>query len=205
MNPATDVPGLRVSYGTHTVLDGLDLEVAPGEVFALLGPNGAGKTTAISVLTTLLAATAGTVRVAGQDVASAAVEVRRRIALTGQSAAVDDMLTAQENLVMLGRLSGLSPRSARIRADELLAGFSLTDRASKRVKISSSIFTSSVGDVRSESCVKFTRSANSTVTSSKRSGTARSCSINCSAMRFGNTLSSSASLLASARSVCVTA
>ncbi|MGN7978017.1 ATP-binding cassette domain-containing protein [Microbacterium sp. 22195] len=134
MNPAIDVRGLRVSYGTHTVLDGLDLEVAPGEVFALLGPNGAGKTTAISVLTTLLAATAGTVRVAGQDVASAAVEVRRRIALTGQSAAVDDMLTAQENLVMLGRLSGLSPRSARIRADELLARFSLTDAASKRVK-----------------------------------------------------------------------
>ena len=134
MNPAIDVRGLRVSYGTHTVLDGLDLEVAPGEVFALLGPNGAGKTTAISVLTTLLAATAGTVRVAGHDVASAAVEVRRRIALTGQSAAVDDMLTAQENLVMLGRLSGLSPRSARIRADELLARFSLMDAASKRVK-----------------------------------------------------------------------
>ncbi|MGQ7310996.1 ATP-binding cassette domain-containing protein [Microbacterium arabinogalactanolyticum] len=134
MTPAIDVRGLRVSYGTHTVLDGLDLEVAPGEVFALLGPNGAGKTTAISVLTTLLAATSGTVRVAGHDVASAAVEVRRRIALTGQSAAVDDMLTAQENLVMLGRLSGLSPRSARIRADELLARFALTDAASKRVK-----------------------------------------------------------------------
>lgn len=134
MTPAIDVRGLRVSYGTNTVLDGLDLEVAPGEVFALLGPNGAGKTTAISVLTTLLAATAGTVRVAGHDVATAAVEVRRRIALTGQSAAVDDMLTAQENLVMLGRLSGLSPRSARIRADELLARFALTDAASKRVK-----------------------------------------------------------------------
>lgn len=134
MTPAIDVRGLRVSYGTNTVLDGLDIEVAPGEVFALLGPNGAGKTTAISVLTTLLAATAGTVRVAGHDVATAAVEVRRRIALTGQSAAVDDMLTAQENLVMLGRLSGLSPRSARIRADELLARFALTDAASKRVK-----------------------------------------------------------------------
>jgi len=134
MTPAIDVRGLRVAYGTHTVLDGLDLEVAPGEVFALLGPNGAGKTTAISVLTTLLAATSGTVRVAGHDVASAAVEVRRRIALTGQSAAVDDMLTAQENLVMLGRLSGLSPRSAHIRADELLARFALADAASKRVK-----------------------------------------------------------------------
>ncbi|MFE6995793.1 ATP-binding cassette domain-containing protein [Microbacterium sp. NPDC057659] len=134
MNPAIDVRGLRVSFGTHTVLDGLDLEVAPGEVFALLGPNGAGKTTAISVLTTLLAATAGTVRVAGHDVASEPVEVRRRIALTGQSAAVDDMLTATENLVMLGRLSGLHPRAARERAGELLTRFSLTDAASKPVK-----------------------------------------------------------------------
>ncbi|UJP09006.1 ATP-binding cassette domain-containing protein [Microbacterium sp. KUDC0406] len=134
MNPAIDVRDLRVSFGTHTVLGGLDLEVAPGEVYALLGPNGAGKTTAISVLTTLLAATSGTVRVAGHDVASDPVEVRRRIALTGQSAAVDDMLTAAENLVMLGRLSGLSPRSARARADELLARFSLTDAAAKRVK-----------------------------------------------------------------------
>ncbi|MFC4140000.1 MULTISPECIES: ATP-binding cassette domain-containing protein [unclassified Microbacterium] len=134
MTPAIDVRGLRVSFGAHTVLDGLDLEVAPGEVFALLGPNGAGKTTAISVLTTLLTATAGTVRVAGHDVSSEPVEVRRRIALTGQSAAVDDMLTAAENLVMLGRLSGLHPRAARERADELLARFSLTDAADKRVK-----------------------------------------------------------------------
>jgi ABC-2 type transport system ATP-binding protein len=134
MNPAIDVRGLRVSFGTHTVLDGLDLEVAPGEVFALLGPNGAGKTTAISVLTTLLTATAGTVRVAGHDVASEPVEVRRRIALTGQSAAVDDMLTATENLIMLGRLSGLHPRAARERAVELLARFSLTDAATKPVK-----------------------------------------------------------------------
>ncbi|REJ04945.1 ATP-binding cassette domain-containing protein [Microbacterium bovistercoris] len=134
MSPAIDVRGLRVSFGAHTVLDGLDLEVAPGEVFALLGPNGAGKTTAISVLTTLLAATAGTVRVAGHDVSSAPVEVRRRIALTGQSAAVDDMLTATENLVMLGRLSGLTPRAARDRAAELLARFSLSDAADKRVK-----------------------------------------------------------------------
>ncbi|MFE6735544.1 ATP-binding cassette domain-containing protein [Microbacterium sp. NPDC057650] len=134
MNPAIDVRGLRVSFGTHTVLDGLDLEVAPGEVFALLGPNGAGKTTAISVLTTLLDATAGSVRVAGHDVASEPVEVRRRIALTGQSAAVDDMLTATENLVMLGRLSGLPPRAARERAAELLDRFSLTDASMKPVK-----------------------------------------------------------------------
>ncbi|WP_353115558.1 ATP-binding cassette domain-containing protein [Microbacterium sp.] len=134
MTPAIDVQGLQVSYGPHAVLSGLDLTVAPGEVYALLGPNGAGKTTAISVLTTLLTPTAGTVRVAGFDVATQQVEVRRRIALTGQSAAVDDMLTAVENLVMLGRLSGLGTRRARERATELLERFSLTDAASRRVK-----------------------------------------------------------------------
>ncbi|MGB4136346.1 MAG: ATP-binding cassette domain-containing protein, partial [Microbacterium sp.] len=91
-------------------------------------------TTAISVLTTLITASAGSARVAGFDVATQPVEVRRRIALTGQSAAVDDMLTATENLVMLGRLSGLSPRAARGRAAELLERFALTDAAAKRVK-----------------------------------------------------------------------
>lgn len=134
MTPAIDVRDLHVSYGANTVLSGLDLTVAPGEVFALLGPNGAGKTTTISVLTTLSAPTAGSATVAGFDVATDAVEVQRRIALTGQSAAVDDMLTATENLVMLGRLSGLSPREARERAGGLLERFSLTDAASRRVK-----------------------------------------------------------------------
>jgi ABC-2 type transport system ATP-binding protein len=134
MNPAIDVRDLHVSYGTNTVLSGLDLTVSPGEVFALLGPNGSGKTTTISVLTTLSAPTSGSATVAGFDVATQPVEVQRRIALTGQSTAVDNMLTATENLVMLGRLSGLSPREARQRAGALLERFSLTDAASRRVK-----------------------------------------------------------------------
>jgi ABC-2 type transport system ATP-binding protein len=134
MIPAIDVRDLHVSYGAQSVLTGLDLTVASGEVFALLGPNGAGKTTTISVLTTLSAPTGGSARVAGFDVATDPVEVQRRIALTGQSAAVDDMLTATENLVMLGRLSGLPPRAARARAGELLERFSLTDVSARRVK-----------------------------------------------------------------------
>jgi ABC-2 type transport system ATP-binding protein len=134
MTPAIDVRDLHVSYGTNTVLSGLDLTVSPGEVFALLGPNGSGKTTTISVLTTLSAPTSGSATVAGFDVATQPVEVQRRIALTGQSTAVDNMLTATENLVMLGRLSGLSPREARQRAGALLERFSLTDAASRRVK-----------------------------------------------------------------------
>jgi ABC-2 type transport system ATP-binding protein len=134
MIPAIDVRDLHVSYGANTVLSGLDLTVAPGEVFALLGPNGAGKTTAISVFTTLLAPTSGSVTVAGFDVVADPVEVQRRVALTGQSTAVDDMLTATENLVMLGRLSGLAPREAGERAGALLERFSLTDAASRRVK-----------------------------------------------------------------------
>ena len=133
MQPAIAIRGLRKSFGAHTVLDGLDLEVAPGEIFALLGPNGAGKTTTISILTTLVQPDAGTASVAGHDVTTEADEVRRRIALTGQSTAVDDVLTGRENLVMLGRLSGLSIRGARARADEMLYRFALTDAASGRV------------------------------------------------------------------------
>ena len=133
MQPAIAIKGLRKSFGEHTVLDGLDLEVAPGEIFALLGPNGAGKTTTISILTTLVRPDAGTASVAGHDVTMEADEVRRRIALTGQSTAVDNVLTGRENLVMLGRLSGLSTRGARARAEELLTRFALTDAASRRV------------------------------------------------------------------------
>ncbi len=125
--------GLRRSFGKAVVLDGLDFEVAPGEVFALLGPNGAGKTTAIHVLTTLVRPDAGTVEVAGVDVVRDPDGVKRRISLTGQAAAVDDVLTGAENLVMLGRLSGLSPHAARARAGELLERFGLTDAASRRV------------------------------------------------------------------------
>jgi len=133
MSLAIDIAGLTKRYGTTPVLQGLDLQVAQGEIFALLGSNGAGKTTTISILTTLARPDAGTATVAGCDVVLDPQGVRGRIALTGQTAAVDDMLTGTENLVMLGRLSGLTPRAARRRADELLQRFALTDAALRRV------------------------------------------------------------------------
>ncbi|MFB7892682.1 ATP-binding cassette domain-containing protein [Microbacterium sp. NPDC056044] len=131
--PVIVASGLRKAFGRQQVLDGLDLAVARGEIFALLGPNGAGKTTTINVLTTLVRPDTGTATVAGIDVARDPEQVKRRISLTGQSAAVDDALTGTENLVMLGRLSGLSRRTARVRAGELLARFGLTDAATRRV------------------------------------------------------------------------
>ena len=131
--PAIDVRGLGKGFGRTPVLDGLDLAVHRGEIFALLGANGAGKTTTISILTTLLRPDSGTASVAGFDVTSQTEAVRQRIALTGQSAAVDDMLTGVENLVMLGRLSGLSGRAAKLRAAELLERFALMDAATRRV------------------------------------------------------------------------
>ena len=131
--PAIQIRGLRKSFGTHVVLDGLDLTVHHGEVFALLGPNGAGKTTTINVLTTLNRPDGGTATVCGIDVAADPDTVRLRISLTGQAAAVDDMLTGRENLVMLGRLSGLPRRAARERAAELLDRFDLADAATQRV------------------------------------------------------------------------
>ncbi|ALJ19801.1 ATP-binding cassette domain-containing protein [Microbacterium sp. No. 7] len=130
---AVVVRGLRKAFGRHVVLDGLDLDVARGEILALLGPNGAGKTTTIGVLTTLVAPDEGTVRILGTDVVRDPATARRRISLTGQSAAVDDALTGIENVVMLGRLSGLSSRAARARAAELLDRFDLADAASRRV------------------------------------------------------------------------
>lgn len=131
--PAIEVRGLRKAFGAQTVIDGLDLTVSCGEVFALLGPNGAGKTTIINILTTLIKPDAGTATVGGFDVASAAMQVRRRISLTGQSAAVDDALSAVENVVMFARLAGLSSSASRRRAKELLESFGLTDAATRRV------------------------------------------------------------------------
>ncbi len=133
MDAAISVHRLRKQYGGHTVLDGLEFSVRRGEVFALLGPNGAGKTTTISILTTLQLPDGGEASVAGFDVATSPRDVQQRIALTGQAAAVDDVLTGAENLTMLGRLSGLRPRAARERAVELLARFDLTDAASRPV------------------------------------------------------------------------
>jgi ABC-2 type transport system ATP-binding protein len=133
MSLVIEVADLGKSFGRQEVLSGLDFHVLAGEVFALLGPNGAGKTTTINILTTLVRPYAGRARVAGFDVTSSPVEVTRRISLTGQSAAVDDMLTGAENLTMLARLSGLAPAAARARTTELLRRFDLDGAARKRV------------------------------------------------------------------------
>jgi ABC-2 type transport system ATP-binding protein len=134
MTRAIEVRGLRKRFGSTTVIDGLDLSVARGEVFALLGPNGAGKTTAIHILTTLIPADGGTAAISGFDVGTQRGEVQRRLSLTGQSAAVDDVLTATENVVMFGRLAGLRGTHARRRAEELLARFDLADAAARPVR-----------------------------------------------------------------------
>ncbi|MFD4741612.1 ATP-binding cassette domain-containing protein [Streptomyces virginiae] len=126
--------GLTKSYGDLRVLDGIDLAVPRGSVLALLGPNGAGKTTTVRILATLTAADSGTVRVAGRDTVTERSRVRELIALTGQFAAVDELQTGTETLRMMGRLAGLSPRAARTRADELLAGFGLTEAAGRTAK-----------------------------------------------------------------------
>ncbi|MFD7506428.1 ATP-binding cassette domain-containing protein [Streptomyces sp. NPDC059850] len=127
--PAIEATGLAKSYGAVTVLAGIDLSVAPGSVFALLGPNGAGKTTTVRILSTLTSPDAGHARVAGYDVVRDRARVRRAISLTGQYAAVDEMQTGEENLRMMGRLSGLGRAEARCRAGELLERFGLTDAA----------------------------------------------------------------------------
>jgi ABC-2 type transport system ATP-binding protein len=126
--------GITKTFGSTVVLDGIDLDVETGTVLALLGPNGAGKTTIINILSTLVTPDSGTALVAGFDVVRAPLQVKRRISLTGQSAAVDDVLTGEENLRMMGRLSGLSRVDAGHRAAALLERFELTASASKRVK-----------------------------------------------------------------------
>ncbi|GAA1841441.1 ATP-binding cassette domain-containing protein [Agromyces salentinus] len=133
MHLAIDARGIRKRFGRTDVLAGLDLAVRAGTIFALLGPNGSGKTTTINILTTLVQPDEGSVLVAGHDVATAPEEVKRRISLTGQAAAVDEVLSGAENLVMFGRLSGLSTRDARRRADELLLRFDLAEAGSRRV------------------------------------------------------------------------
>lgn len=128
---AIRIRGLEKSYRDLHVLRGVDLDVAPGSIVALLGSNGAGKTTVVKILSTLIAADAGTVSVNGLDVAAQAAEVRESISLTGQFAAVDEILTGRENLVLIARLRHL-PRPGDI-ADALLARFSLTDAGSRAV------------------------------------------------------------------------
>ena len=130
---AIEVTGLSKSYGAVRVLDGLDLRVGRGTVFALLGPNGAGKTTTVRILATLTRADAGQARVAGFDVAAEPGQVRRSISLTGQFAAVDGLQTGAENLRMMARLSGLRGRAAAARARLLLDQFGLGVAADRRV------------------------------------------------------------------------
>jgi ABC-2 type transport system ATP-binding protein len=129
--PAIEVTGLEKSYGKLRVLTGVDFAVEPGSIFALLGSNGAGKTTIIKILATLLKADAGTATVAGFDTATQGEDVRASISLTGQFAAVDEVLTGRENLILVAHLRHLR-RPDRI-ADDLLARFSLTEAGGRRV------------------------------------------------------------------------
>ncbi|GAB2648302.1 ABC transporter ATP-binding protein [Kribbella swartbergensis] len=130
-DPAIHVRGLEKSYGKKAVLRGVDFDVARGSIFALLGSNGAGKTTTIRILSTLLKSDAGTAAVNGFEVATRPADVRESISLTGQFAAVDEILSGRENLVLVAKLRHVeNPRAV---ADELLRRFALTDAAAQRV------------------------------------------------------------------------
>jgi len=127
---AIEIAGLTKSYGDHAVLRGMDLSVPTGTIYALLGSNGAGKTTAVRILSTLLEADGGSVTVAGHDVATEPAKVRESISLTGQFAAVDEVLTGRENLVLVAELRRLNDPGGV--ADGLLARFALTDAGGRR-------------------------------------------------------------------------
>ena len=129
-----EAKNLKKSYGTNKVLKGINLKVERGTMLALLGPNGAGKTTTVRILSTLLSFDGGSVSVEDHDVAREADKVRSVIGLTGQSAAVDELLTGRENLVMMGRLYRLTPESAKARAEELLEEFDLIKAADRPAK-----------------------------------------------------------------------
>ncbi|WP_409470511.1 ATP-binding cassette domain-containing protein [Streptomyces sp. HC307] len=131
---AITVEGARKKYGDKPALDGLDLTVARGAVHGVLGPNGAGKTTLVRILSTLLRPDAGRIEVVGHDVVTEAYDVRLRIGLLGQHAAVDEELSGYQNLEMFGRLYHLGARHARVRAGELLERFGLKDTGRKAVK-----------------------------------------------------------------------
>jgi ABC-2 type transport system ATP-binding protein len=132
-NSAIAASGLRKAYGDKIVLDGIDLNVRAGTVFSLLGPNGAGKTTTVNVLSTLLKADGGAARVAGHDIATETKAVRAAIGVTGQFAAVDELLTGQENLQLIADLKHMGAREGKRVITELLERFDLTDPAQKLV------------------------------------------------------------------------
>jgi ABC-2 type transport system ATP-binding protein len=129
--PAIAVTGLRKSFGDHVVLDGFDLDVPAGSTFALLGPNGAGKTTAVRILSTLIRPDGGQARIAGHDLAAEPDAVRAAIGVTGQFSAVDDLLTGEENLVLMADLHHLDRAEGRRRVAGLLGRFDLTDAAAR--------------------------------------------------------------------------
>jgi ABC-2 type transport system ATP-binding protein len=130
-NSAIEASGLRKAYKDKVVLDGIDLDIGTGTVFSLLGPNGAGKTTTVNVLTTLIKADSGTARVAGHDVAAETKAVRAAIGVTGQFAAVDELLTGQENLQLIADLKRLNRGEAKRVITDLLERFDLTEAAGK--------------------------------------------------------------------------
>ena len=134
MSNAIETYGLTKSFGTTHALAGVDLRIRKGSVYGLLGPNGAGKTTTIRILATLLRPDAGSATVLGFDVVREARTVREKVSLTGQYASVDEDLTGHENLVLVGRLLGLSWRTARQRAEELLGAFDLAEAAGRQVQ-----------------------------------------------------------------------
>lgn len=133
MDYAIEAQGLRKSFRTHEAVRGVDLAIRRGELFALLGPNGAGKTTTIHMLTTMLRPDAGHARICGCDVVAEASDVRRRISVTGQYAALDESLTGWQNLALFAGLHGYARREARALAAELLESFGLADAGGRRV------------------------------------------------------------------------
>jgi ABC-2 type transport system ATP-binding protein len=134
MSNAIETSGLVKTFRDTRALDGVDLRIRQGSVFGLLGPNGAGKTTTIRILATLLRPDGGSATVLGHDVVREARKVRQKVSLTGQYASVDEDLTGRENLVLMGRLLGLSWRQARARSAELLEAFGLADAAGRQVQ-----------------------------------------------------------------------
>jgi ABC-2 type transport system ATP-binding protein len=131
MPNAIAVSGLRKSFGGRTVLDGIDFEVPAGTTFALLGPNGSGKTTTVRILSTLIGSGGGQARIAGHDLATEPQAVRGAIGVTGQFSAVDNLLTGEENLILMADLHHLPRAEGRLRAAELLDRFDLVDAAKR--------------------------------------------------------------------------